>query len=89
MGQVKTLVIAAFTCLALPQAAMADEKPPAGAMALSAIVTQLEQRGYTPIVDVSLDGGHWEVEAYKGLEKRELKVDPNTGKVLSDKPDKD
>lgn len=89
MGPVKTLVIAALTGLSLQQSALADEKPPAGAMALSVIVTKLEQQGYTPIVDVSLDGGRWEVEVYKNSEKRELKIDPNTGKILSDKPDKD
>jgi hypothetical protein len=79
-------VVAATTAM---QPALADEKPPAGAMALSVILTQLEQKGYTPITDVSLDNGRWEVEAFKGAEKRDLEVDPNSGEVLSDKPDTD
>lgn len=74
---------------ATAQPALADEKPPAGAMALSTVLTKLEQQGYRPIIDVSLDNGRWEIEAYKRSEKRDLEVDPNSGKVLSDKPDKD
>ncbi|MFC6635065.1 PepSY domain-containing protein [Microbulbifer taiwanensis] len=69
--------------------ALADDRPPPGAMALSTVLTKLEQQGYTPITDVSLDNGRWEVEAYKGDEKRDLEVDPNSGEILSDKPDTD
>lgn len=66
-----------------------DEKPPPGAMALSTVLTKLEQQGYTPIVEVTLENEHWEVEAFKGTEKRELKVDPNSAEILSDEPDED
>ncbi|WP_288132279.1 PepSY domain-containing protein [Microbulbifer sp.] len=69
--------------------ANADEKPPAGAMALSMVLTKLEQQGYTPITDVSLERGLWEVDAYKNGEKFDLKVDPNSGEVKSMKRDKD
>jgi len=86
MNPVKPLLLAAVAACAL-QPALADEKPPPGAMALSMVLTQLEQQGYTPIIDVSLDNGRWEVEAYKGSEKRELQVDPNSGEILSDNPD--
>ncbi|WP_308368203.1 MULTISPECIES: PepSY domain-containing protein [unclassified Microbulbifer] len=85
----KNLLLAFIIGAALQQPALADEKPPPGAMALSTVLTKLEQQGYTPIVDVSLDNGHWEVEAYKSDEKRDLEVDPNSGKILSDKPDGD
>ncbi|WP_062268979.1 PepSY domain-containing protein [Endozoicomonas arenosclerae] len=54
---------------------------------LSQIIKMLEDQGYRPIVDISMDDGLWEVEAYKGDEKRELKVNPDTGEVVSDRPD--
>lgn len=66
-----------------------NEKPPPGAMALSTVLTKLEQQGYTPIVEVTLDNERWEIEAYKGTEKRELQVDPNSAEILSDEPDAD
>ncbi len=73
--------------LLLPTAALADERPPSGAKPLSSIIQDLEKQGFTPVLDVSLDHGHWEVEALKGTERRELKVDPVSGKILSDRPD--
>ena len=82
-------LILAIPVAALMPSALADEKPPPGAMALSTVLTHLEQQGYTPIIEVSLENGHWEIEAYKTGEKRELEVDPNSGEVLSDKPDSD
>lgn len=88
MSPVKTFLLA-FLAASAVQPALADEKPPPGAMALSTVLTKLEQQGYTPIIDVSLENGRWEIEAYKGMEKRDLEVDPNTGEVLSDNPDKD
>lgn len=66
-----------------------DEKPPPGAMALSTVLTKLEQQGFTPIVEVTLENERWEVEAFKGTEKRELQVDPNSAEILSDEPDTD
>ncbi|USD22621.1 PepSY domain-containing protein [Microbulbifer variabilis] len=69
------------------QVAIADEKPPPGAMALSMVLTKLEQQGYTPIVEVDLERGRWKVEAYKGDQKYDLIVDPNSAEVQSEKPD--
>ncbi|MCO1334203.1 PepSY domain-containing protein [Microbulbifer sp. OS29] len=78
------LAVIAATALAT---AFANEKPPPGAMALSTVLTKLEQQGYTPIVEVDLDNGKWKVEAYKGGQKYDLKVDPNTAEIESEKPD--
>ncbi|AQQ67119.1 hypothetical protein Mag101_05270 [Microbulbifer agarilyticus] len=64
-----------------------DKKPPPGAMALSMVLTKLEQQGYTPVVEVSLDKGRWEVEAYKEGKKWDLEVDPNSGEILEIKED--
>ncbi|KUJ81590.1 PepSY domain-containing protein [Microbulbifer flavimaris] len=73
---------------ALSPITIADEKrPPPGAMALSTVLTKLEQQGYTPIVEVSLENGQWEIEAFKEGEPVKLKVDPNTSDILSEQPD--
>lgn len=73
---------------ALSPITFADEKrPPPGAMALSTVLTKLEQQGYTPIIEVSLDNGRWEIEAYKEGEPVKLEVDPNTSDILSEQPD--
>ncbi|WP_226704142.1 PepSY domain-containing protein [Microbulbifer elongatus] len=83
------VTLGGIAAVAATQASTADEKPPPGAMALSAIVTKLEQQGYTPVVEVSLDNGRWEVEAYKEGKKWDLEVDPNSGEILEIKEDTD
>ena len=65
--------------------AMAGERPPADAVPLSEVVKSLEEKGYSPVTEVSMDNGVWEVEAYKDGQERELKVNPKDGQVLSDR----
>ena len=77
----------AFTLLLVPGLVLAGEKPPENAVPLSEIVKSLETSGYSPITEVSIDDGIWEVEAYKDGEERDLKVDPVNGEVISDRPD--
>lgn len=67
--------------------ALADEAPPADAMPLSEVIKSVEDEGYERISDVSFDDGKWEVDAYKGEQKRDLEVDPHSGDILSDKED--
>jgi hypothetical protein len=66
---------------------MAGEKPPADAAPLSEIVKSLEKKGYSPITEVSMDNGVWEVETYKDGQERELKVNPKDGQIISDRLD--
>lgn len=66
---------------------MATERPPADALPLSGIIKSLEDKGYSPITDASIDDGLWDVEAYKDGKERDLKVDPVSGEIVSDKPD--
>ncbi|SEA30618.1 PepSY domain-containing protein [Microbulbifer marinus] len=89
MLPIKQLLAATIAAAALQPAVAEEEKPPPGAMALSTVLTKLEQQGFTPIIGVTLENGRWEVEAYKGAEKRELEVDPNTAEILADEPDDD
>ena len=55
------------------------------AQPLSKIVRTLEEQGFSPIVEIEFDDNLWEVEAYKEGDQRELKVDPVTGRIISDK----
>ena len=65
----------------------ASEIPLKDAMPLSEIVKNIEDKGYTPITEISFDEGAWEAEAYKAGYERELKIDPVSGEILSDQPD--
>lgn len=91
MKRLGNLIFAVFTLAAagLVQPSLADERPPPGAMALSMVLTGLEQQGYTPIIAVSLEDGRWEVEAFKEGKKYELKVDPNSGEILESSLDEE
>ena len=54
-----------------------------------AVIAKLSAEGYTKIHDVEFEGGVWKVEAHDrtGADV-ELKVDPDTGKVLGSEMDK-
>lgn len=67
--------------------ALANEAPPADAKPLSEVIKGVEDEGYERIYDVSFDDGKWEIDAYKGDQKRDLEVDPHSGDILSDKED--
>ena len=84
----KTLIIAIlFSSTLLLQNSNADEIPPHDAQPLSKIVRTLEEQGFTPIVEIEFDDDLWEVETYKEGDKRELKVDPISGRIISDQKD--
>lgn len=65
----------------------AAERPPEDSKPLVEIIQMLEAQGYAPITEISMDDGFWEVEAYKNNEERELKVNPSTGEIISDRKD--
>lgn len=84
----KTLIIAVlFSLTLLLQNSKADEIPRHDAQPLSKIVRNLEEQGFSPIVEIEFDDNLWEVEAYKEGDKRELKVDPVSGRIISDQKD--
>jgi uncharacterized membrane protein YkoI len=64
-----------------------DTRPPAGSMSLSKIVDALTDAGYQNLNDLSFERKSWEVEATRGNQKRELRVDAKNGKVISDRVD--
>lgn len=84
----KSIVLASFLLTSASFLAMADDdKLPANALKLSEIISALEQQGFHPVTDVEFDDGVWEIDAYRGREKRELHVDPKTGQILRDRED--
>jgi len=83
-----TVLISIVSVLAtLPAIVLAGDKPPKDIKPLSEIVTSLEQQGFKQISEIEFDNDKWEVEVYKDNQKRELEVDPSSGKILSNKPD--
>jgi uncharacterized membrane protein YkoI len=60
---------------------------PNARLPIAKVVEKLEQQGYGPFVEISFEGGSWEVEAYKDEAPRELAVDARTGEVLSEHAD--
>lgn len=84
----KSLMLGSFLLVSASFLAHADDdRPPADALKLSEVVQKLEQQGFHPVVDIEFDDGVWEIDAYRGNDKRELQVDPLTGKVLRDRDD--
>lgn len=65
----------------------ADPLPPEGSQPLSKIAASLMRAGYTDLNDASYEGRSWEIEARRENVKRELRVDPATGEILSDRSD--
>jgi len=51
------------------------------------VAVALEEAGYGPIVDLSMDDGVWEAEAYRDGKALELTVDPQTAEVLTEHRD--
>ena len=55
---------------------------------LAHIVDVLQRAGYTRITDVSFDDGVWEAEAPNAQKQRvDLKLDPDTATIISEKLD--
>jgi hypothetical protein len=65
----------------------AEALPPDGSQPLSKIAATLMGAGYTDLNDASYEGRSWEIEARSENVKRELRVDPATGDIISDRSD--
>lgn len=64
-----------------------DGPPVATDKPLSEILGIVASAGLTHVVDVSFENREWEVEGYRDGVKRELLVEPQTGRILSDRID--
>lgn len=76
----KILLAATFALVALP--ALADERPPEGAMPLSAILAQIEaEAGFTTFDEIEFDDGVWEIDYYRASgAKVSVDIDPIDGR---------
>lgn len=61
--------------------------PPAGAKPLSQILAVVQKAGWTQIVSVELDHGRWDVDAYRDLTRRELRLDAISGTIVAERTD--
>ena len=86
MNKKISALIAITICFCMSEA-RANEKLPEHAMPLSEVVRSLEAKGYSRITGISIDDGVWEVETQKDGQERELKVDPASAEIISDRPD--
>ena len=85
MKKMMLFAVVALTVVFGATQAMAGERPPADAAPLSEIVKSLEEKGFSPITEISMDNGVWEVETYRDGQERELKVNPKDGQIISDR----
>ena len=82
-GQLLQLKVGLLAGEILPEPAPALERP------LSAVVKDLENQGYGPILEVERDGGGseartaWDVEALKGSSEVKVSVDPASGRITT------
>lgn len=86
MNHKLSALIAITVCFWISKA-IASERPPENALPLSGVVKSLEVKGYSPITEISIEDGVWEVEAYKDGQERELEVNPASAEIISDRPD--
>ncbi len=85
----KTLTSTALLAagLAFASGAALADKPSADVKPLSEIALKLEQTGHGRIPQIGFDDAHCEVNAHRDGKKREVPVDPRTGKVTKDGAD--
>lgn len=83
-----TLILAAAFGFASPALAKTD-KPGPDWIPADQVKQKLMDAGYTSITEFEADDGHWEGEGVKNGVKMEFHVDPKTGALTKEKPDKD
>jgi hypothetical protein len=75
------------TLATIPLASEADDRSTSRPRPLVDIVAGLEKQGFKPIVEVSLDDGVWEVEAYHEDLPMELTIDAGSGEIIAEHRD--
>jgi hypothetical protein len=65
------------------------DRPGADWISAEQVKQKLTDAGYTSITELEADDGHWEGEGMKNGVKMEFHVDPRTGVLTKEKPDKD
>lgn len=89
---IRLIILALTTVIGLGAAGVAlagDDKPGADWMPADQVRQKLMDNGYTSITELEADDGHWEGEGLKNGVKMEFHVDPKTGAITKEKPDRD
>jgi hypothetical protein len=64
------------------------DQPGADWMPARQVIEQVLKSGYTQVIKIEVDDGHWEGEGIKNGQKMEFHADPKTGAITSEKPDR-
>lgn len=90
MAKAATLALAISVSLAtIGSASAKKDKPGPDWIPAEQVKQMLTSRGYTSITEFEADDGHWEGEGVKNGVRMEFHVDPRTGAITKEKPDKD
>jgi hypothetical protein len=87
MRQFKLFAVALALAAAVSVHAYADQ-PGADWIGADQVRQTLMDSGYSSVTKIEADDGHWEGEGIKNGQKREFHVDPHTGAITKDEPDK-
>jgi hypothetical protein len=82
-------VAMALGCLLLASPAGAEDAPPSDGKSVCEIVQAVEKAGYSRVSEAIFEKGGWKVEAYKGKDRRIVRVDAKTGAVQGEAVDDD
>jgi len=78
------LILLAFLATGFTLVGYAADQLPTKAKSAFDVVNLLEEQGYGPFHEVSFDDGVWEVKVQKQDQWFELRLDPNSGKILAE-----
>lgn len=89
MKRFATLPLAFALTLGATAAFAGKDKPGADWMPADQVRQKLIDAGYSSVTELEADDGHWEGEGLKNGVKMEFHVDPKTGAITKEAPDKD
>lgn len=89
MKQFATLSLAFVLAIGATGAWAGKDKPGADWIPADQVRQRLMEAGYSSVTELEADDGHWEGEGVKNGVKMEFHVDPKTGAITKEKPDKD
>ena len=81
----KAVLVASALVIGSSMLAYAD-MPGADWMTKEQITQKLKGMGYTDVMKLEADDGHWEGDAMKDGKTYEVHVDPHTGKLTKNEP---
>lgn len=83
MAKSTVLACALVFCMGLQGVALADQPGPDW-MPLEQVKQKLMSSGYTSIIKIEAEDGHWDGEGMKNGKVMQFDVDPKTGDILGE-----